>query len=302
MTDLDRLRNRTWSAPPAGVLEAVTAVGRRRRWRLASGTSIMAAAAVLLALQVVPGPNSRDSLVPARTPQLTDVPVTPEPEKEDASPADALDAPSTNGDRGGSTALGGATAVREGAASADRPTMLAGRAQPEAREFAPPVADDRPADKAGRSDAYAPLVKYRGQEPSVRNCAPRNPRVSACGFDEDADVGVPADGRRQVGFHACQDPDEADARVLRFASEAEVVLTIKDDNGQAVWGWRPPRPYRSVPHQEQIATGECLFWTTSWREVADDGRPLPSGVYKLHVDFLGDKSDFVHTNTFTVVR
>lgn len=134
------------------------------------------------------------------------------------------------------------------------------------------------------------------------NCPVNNNRASACGVDSDADVGPPSGGQREVGFHACQDAGQPDARVLKFESEAEVVLTIKDKDGAALWVWRPPRPYRNLPHQEQVAAGECLFWTTSWREVADDGRPLPPGVYKLLVDFLGDQSERISTNTFTVTR
>lgn len=304
MNELDRLRDRTWSAPPAGFLEAVTAVGKRRQRRLASVTSLMAAAAVLLALQVVPGADSRETLVPARTPQVTGVPAMPEAQQE-TLPAEALDAEGANGDEGslGRTATGGGTAVTEDAALLERPTAMGrGGAQQEAPDAGRPAPGDRPAGQTGPGDAYAPMRKYRGQEPSVPNCPVSNNRASACGLDSDADVGATSGGQREVGFHACQDSGRPDARVLKFASEAEVVLTIKDRDGTALWVWRPPRPYRDVPHQDQVAAGECLFWTTSWREVADDGRPLASGVYQLRVEFLGSKTVEVHTNNFTVAR
>lgn len=301
MTELDRLRQRTWSAPPTGVLEAVTTLGRARQRRLVTGTGVLAAAAVLLALQVVPGADSRQTLVPARTPQLTQVPVAPErqgpPPSEEMPDAEAgAEAPGTGGELGRTSGAGTDLAQygpgrRPGAAQGAMAHSDAGRAP-----------DTSQAKRGGSGGAYSRMAKYRGTEPSVPNCPVNNNRVSACGFDSDADVGPASAGRRDLGFHKCQDADRTSPLVLKYASEAELVLTVRDADARTVWTWQPARPYRNVPHQEQVAAGDCLFWTTSWREVDDDSRPLPGGVYELHVDFLGDTSRAVHSTTFTIAR
>lgn len=298
MDDLDSLRGRTWSPPPPGALEAVVTAGRWRRRRLASGTSLLTAAGLVLALQIVPSANQAETLLPAE-------PVTSAPAEPTPSP---MTSPSTHaGDQPLGTTT--ATTIRSsaprvaGAPSTDVRSEASSAGAAETRsEQRPPGSEPRISGPRTSKPIYDSLTKYRAPGPDPTPCEYSGPRASICAAEgSDADVGPASDGERSVGYHHCNAGPRS--RTLKFGGEQELALTIRDVNNNVVWQWRPSRDYRTVPHNEVVTVDECLFWTTNWRQVNDQGRPVPTGAYTLHVDFLEASSHGrSESRTFTVTR
>ena len=302
MTDLDRLRERTWSAPPAGVLDTVTTAGRRRKRRLVTGTSVMTAAVVLLAVQLVPGSDNTQTLVPARTPVLPrQVPVTPEPDRSFPAVAGPVDVQApVPGRSAGSDLPGGGDAAAEGQLGQVAPEPANGPA------VAAPAADRatssaRPGQAPGPGP-YATVQRgyVRGGAPddcTTANSAPivvRGEPIGRCGGASVTGTG----STRTLGVDVCVAQTAPSVVTFRFASAREVDWVVLDAEGDPVWEWgRGVSAARGAPHDVVVRPGDCLTWRTAWSGVDDDGRRLPAGDYRLTAALTGQGERYRYSAT-----
>lgn len=151
-----------------------------------------------------------------------------------------------------------------------------------------------------RPTAYAAMLRRYEQDAHGDGLCPTGTEGASLGLScRGAQVIGAADGY-VVRFTVC--PSTAARFELRFATEAEVAMSVLDSSGRAVWTWRPPRPFADVPHVLDSGVGGCWAWQTPWTQVDDRARRLPGGAYQLQVDFLEVDDDQTYTHRFSTGR
>lgn len=217
------------------------------------------ALALLLALLLTQGPAPVPPVTPAAPPQAQPVAAPPQA----APPARAAAAP------------------RPLAA----PRRVAAPPPAARRRAAAPAAPAAPAKPVART-AHAAMDRSYLRDAQGGSVCPAGAQSTDVGLTcRGAQVQLPRERRGYLlGFQVC--PTTAGRLQLRFDGEAEVAMRLLDGEGRAVWTWRPDRPFATHPHVLDTEVGACWQWDTLWRQVDDDGRPLPPGRYALEVDFL----------------
>lgn len=144
--------------------------------------------------------------------------------------------------------------------------------------------------------AHAPMVLQYEREAHGESVCPAGTDGTPLGLTcRDADVRTGA-GAHELRFRVC--PTTAARFELRFATEQEVAMTVRDSSGRAVWTWRPRTPFRDHAHVLVSEVGACWLWATPWAQVDDGARPLPPGRYALQVDFLETEDPRTYTRSF----
>lgn len=182
------------------------------------------------------------------------------------------------------------------AAPATRREVRAPVAAPrQRRRAAPPPAPPRSRGQAAQQP-YGPMsLRYERDAHSDSLC-PAAPDSGPLGLTcRQADVAATAGGH-QLRFRVC--PTTSTRFELRFTTEAEVAMSVRDSSGRVVWTWRPARPFGDHGHVLVSEVGACWLWATSWDGVDDRGRPLPEGRYQLRVDFLEVEDTATYTRSF----
>ena len=168
------------------------------------------------------------------------------------------------------------------------------------RVAAPAVAKPAAPVQPPAGPAHVRMVRRYERDAHGEGLCPAGTESAPLGLTCRAAQVASAPGGYVVRFKVC--PTSAARFELRFPSEAEVAMTVLDDAGQAVWTWRPPRPFRDAPHVLQSEVGACWAWQTPWTQVDDRGRPLPDAAYELQVDFLEVEDDATYTQRFFADR
>jgi hypothetical protein len=185
------------------------------------------------------------------------------------------------------------------------PPAAAAPAAPQQRAAAPrPAAPPRriapaaaPRPRAARAAAPAPVTQLPRKAVPAYGAMDRRYSRNAHGEGlcaaQDATLALTCRGAEVragsagyvLRFQVCT--TTADRFELRFLTEAEVEMTVRDTaRGQVVWTWQPPRPFLEEEHVLVAEVGSCWVWQTPWAQVDDAGRRLPDGSYELQVDFL----------------
>ncbi|MBK5307172.1 MAG: hypothetical protein JJD92_10835 [Frankiaceae bacterium] len=74
------------------------------------------------------------------------------------------------------------------------------------------------------------------------------------------------------------------AEVLSYETAREIDISLRQA-GEDVWRWSAGRHFADTAHSVALPVGECLTWSTPWREVDAKGAPVPAGNYSVVAEF-----------------
>jgi hypothetical protein len=105
------------------------------------------------------------------------------------------------------------------------------------------------------------------------------------------------------GVQATVCSTETNTVSLSYASAKELDIVVRDSNRDDVWRWSVGRSFAAQRHTLRLDSGNCLYWTTEWRKVDQQGRSLRPGTYTVRAEFAAPElsvNDRVASTTYTV--